>query len=136
MNNRLWTAFAAVLALIVGVFGGWLIWAGDDDSTAGTPITGDFPTGTYEIPGATVNFNDDGTCLFTGTGSDPWTMDCTFSVNGDLYTETTFDYPDGAQVPASYYWTDNDGELTFEVWGEDPRPSRAGAYSETFTKMD
>jgi hypothetical protein len=131
---RVWTAAMAVLALGLGLFGGWLIWGGDTTTETG-PLTGDFPTGVYDIgEGDTVEFRPDGTCEFSGVG---WSMDCTYSVNGDLYTETTFDWPGGVQVPATYFWDFEGDELTFELWGDDPRLERQAAYSgRTFVLVD
>jgi hypothetical protein len=134
-RRALWGVLLAASALALGLFGGWLIWSGDDASTDDQPsLTGDFPVGQFEAGGTTVDFKADGTCEFSGAG---WTMPCTFSVNGDLFTETTFDYAGGAQTPATYYWTFDDGRLSFELWGDDPRPSRQSAYTIlTWTKVD
>ncbi len=130
-----WGVLVATVAFVFGMFGGWLIWSGDDASTGDQPsLTGDFPIGQFEAGGTTADFRADGTCEWSGTG---WTLPCTFSVNGDLFTETTFDYAEGLQTPATYYWTFEDGQLSFELWGDDPRPSRQDTYTTaTLTKVD
>ena len=51
----------------------------------------------------------------------------TYATNGDLFTQMTFEWPEGSQTPATYHW-EYDGEgFTFELWGEDLRPTRREA---------
>jgi hypothetical protein len=58
-------------------------------------------------------------------------------VNGDLYTEMTFEWPVGAQVPATYYWSFDGKNLTFQLWGEDLRPHRKSVYDgETYIRAE
>jgi len=92
----------------------------------------EFPTGTFVADFAHADryleFTTDGTCRWVALDGF-WERPCTYATNGDLFTEMTFEWPDGPQVPATYYW-DWDGErLSFELWGDDLQPSRYGAYA-------
>lgn len=85
----------------------------------------EFPTGTFESASGTdeVEFREDGTCLWSDG------VVCKYAVNGNLYTEMTFVWPTGPQVPATYYWTFDGKNLTFQLWGLDYRPHRRKAYN-------
>jgi hypothetical protein len=72
----------------------------------------------------------------TGSDAQGWEVPCKYAVNGDLYTEMTFEWASGAQVPATYYWTYDGENLTFELWGEDMRPSRKSSYGHTLVKSE
>jgi hypothetical protein len=62
---------------------------------------------------------------------------CQYGVNGDLYTEMTFEWPTGRQVPATYYWSFDGKNLNFQLWGEDLRPHRKEVYDgETYIKAE
>ena len=117
-----------VIVVLLGGLGG---------AVAGQSTEGDaneFPTGTFlaaDNRNLVAEFSQDG----TGRGysfSGRWEVPIIYAVHGDVFTEMAFDYSDGPQVPATYYW-DYDGEfLTFRVWGEDMRPDRASTYSHAF----
>ncbi len=94
----------------------------------------EFPTGTFVSTNGTpaVEFYEDGTGSWT-----TWNLPFKYAVNGDLYTEMTFEYPSGLQVPATYYWTYDGENLTFELWGEDMRPHRQSVYEgHTYIKSE
>lgn len=116
-------AGSVILVLLGGL--GVAAQSGESDRVA-------FPTGTFIATDGhheAVEFNTDGTCRWFSP-RDRWSMACTYASNGNLFTEMTFDYPSGPQVPATYYW-DHDGErLSFELWGEDMRPSRLASYAD------
>lgn len=98
----------------------------------------DFPTGTFvsvQKPSYALQFDEDG----SGRAliSDRWDVPMTYAVTGDLFSEMTFSYgPTGdPRVPATYYW-DWDGErLTFELWGEELRPTRYSTYTENTWRL-
>ena len=97
------------------------------------PATADeFPTGTFVADFAHADryleFTADGVCRWVALDGF-WERPCTYATSGDLFTEMTFEWPDGPQVPATYYW-EWDGELlSFELWGEDLQASRYGTYA-------
>ncbi len=70
-----------------------------------------------------LDFRPDGTCVRAG-------VPCTFGVNGKYFSETTFEDPSGAQVPATYNWSFDGEQLTFERWGIDKRPDRQSVYAD------
>lgn len=125
----MWLAVGSMVALVVGGVG-VVVWQGAD-------VASDFPTGTFVSDGhEAVEFNEDGTCRWYSE-TQGWQVPCRYAVNGDLFTEMTFVWPDGAQVPATYYWTYDGEHLTFELWGEDMRPHRNEVYEHrTLTKID
>lgn len=99
-----------------------------------------FPTGTFESASGVVavEFREDGTCRWYsqryvatdkgGPEVEGWEVPCKYGVNGNLFSEMTFQYPTGRQVPATYYWTFDGKNLTFQLWGEDLRPHRKFNY--------
>ncbi len=102
----------------------------DDGAASGFP-TGTFVAGTYS-----VDFNEDGTCRWFATNGE-WTLPCKYGVVDDLYTEMWFDWPDYEPeefFPATYYWTFDGTNLTFELWGVDANSSRQEAYARTLVK--
>jgi hypothetical protein len=121
-----WRAFAIVVAvLLLGACAGLVfLWQGGTGTDNGS-----FPIGTLEDPNGQVHvtFNEDGTGRWFEV--DSWEVPISYTVQGNLFTETTFDYPSGVQVPATYYWDYRDGQLTFRLWGEDPRPHRLQVYT-------
>jgi len=89
---------------------------------------GEFPTGIFESAEGSegiieYEFREDGSGLARSL-RDGWQVPFKFGVNGDLYSEMTFEYPGGKQVPATYHWTFDGNELTFQLWGNDLRPHR------------
>jgi hypothetical protein len=113
------------MLLAAAVAGLVLLWQSDTGSgSAG------FPTGTFADANGVVlvEFAGDGTGVWFSE-AEGWEVPITYAVNGDLFTEMTFDYPGGAQTPATYTWTYVDGELAFELWGEDLRPHRNEVYT-------
>jgi hypothetical protein len=85
----------------------------------------EFPTGSFVSANGVVmvEFNEDGTGRWYSE-AERWEVPIKYAANGDLYTEMTFEWPSGSQVPATYYWTYDGKNLTFELWGEDMRPHR------------
>jgi hypothetical protein len=129
-----WRTLAIVLLVVVVLGGvGFVLWQGRSDSEASG-----FPIGTFVSASGieAVEFNEDGTCRWY-SDSQGWEVPCKYAANGDLYTEMTFEWPDGPQVPATYYWTYDGENLTFELWGEDVRPSRRASYDgQTLVKAE
>ena len=136
----MWSVAKSFVAIsIVALFGGFLLAGvltgpqGDelvpaDEVESPAPVNGAmpvFPTGTFvaEGDGPTLEFRTDGTCQREG-------VPCTFGVNGRFFSETTFEEPVGAQVPATYYWEWDGEQLTFEAWGTDKRPNRGSVYGD------
>jgi hypothetical protein len=120
-----WRTLAIVLFVVVVLGGvGLALWQGSSDSE-----TSGFPTGTFVSASGivAVEFNENGTCRWL-SDTEGWEVPCTYAVNGDLFTEMTFEWPSGSQVPATYYWTYDGENLTFELWGEDMRPHRQEVY--------
>jgi len=73
-----------------------------------------------------IEFREDGTDYLYSKRQGFGTYEMLYGVNGNLYTEFPLGDPVGRQVPATYFWT-YDGEfLTFQLWGEDLKPSRRG----------
>ncbi len=91
-----------------------------------------FPTGTFVAdfsnPDRYVEFAEDGSCRWVALDG-YWERTCTYAVSGDLFTETTFDWPDGPQVPATYLWDWDGSLLTLELWGDELQQSRYGTYA-------
>lgn len=133
----MWVAIALAAVLAIGA-AAVALWPGGDDSQ-----TSGFPIGTFVSDGASVEFNDDGTCRWFSTDDDDpgtergWELPCKYAVNGDLYTEMWFawsDYEADQFFPATYFWT-YDGEiLEFELWGVDNNPSRSTAMAEKLVR--
>jgi hypothetical protein len=71
-----------------------------------------------------VEFREDGTSVWyserQGIGSYP----TRYGVSGNLYGDMIFSYPWGRQVPGTYFWNYDGEQLSFQVWGEDPRSTR------------
>jgi hypothetical protein len=59
-------------------------------------------------------------------------VSCKYAVNADLYTEMTFVYNTGPQVPATYYWTFDGSYLTFQLHGKDLRNHRRSVMGQTY----
>ena len=59
-----------------------------------------FPTGRFVSTSGTptVEFYEDGTGSWA-----TWNLPFRYAVNSNLYTEMTFEWPSGPQVPATYY---------------------------------
>jgi len=109
-------------------------------TTAATTTTSasDFPSGTFVAGGESVEFNEDGTCRWFATNGG-WELPCKYAVNGDLYTEMWFDWPSYGpeeNFPATYYWTFDGANLTFELWGNDANSSRRASYAQTLVKSE
>jgi hypothetical protein len=129
-----WRTLAIVLLVVVilGGVGFVLSQDGSDSEESG------FPTGTFVSASGivAVEFHEDGTCRWY-SDAEGWEVPCKYAVNGDLFTEMTFEWPAGRQVPATYYWTYDGENLTFELWGEDMRPVRQSVYEgETYAKAE
>jgi len=137
MRESCWCLFDGIsswIAAIVVLGAMMLVVAG---CTSGGDTT-EFPTGTFVSASGiiAVEFHEDGTCRWY-SDAEEWEVPCKYAVNGDLYTEMTFEWPSGPQVPATYYWTYDGENLTFELWGEDMRPHRKSVYDgQTYTKVE
>jgi len=109
-----------------GIAGSQLLSPPPDEETT-------FPTGTFvaaEWSSRYVEFNEDGTCHWAFPVDRQW-YDCTYAVEGDLYTElsNTWQSPQ-EDPPASYHWEYEGEHLAFELQGEDPIVSRRATYQE------
>ena len=116
---------AVALALLATVVG------------CGSDETSDFPTGTFYAPDGVegIEFNEDGTCR-NFHDVDGWELHCKYAVNGDLYTEMWFDWPEGPKFPATYFWEYDGTHLTFELWGQDDNEFRYAFYTGGLAKAD
>jgi hypothetical protein len=99
-----------------------------------------FPVGTFvaaEWGDYFVEFNDDGTCRWANHRyGESW--DCTYEVDGDLYTETTNNSGEKGYVvagpvpppPVTFRWAYAGEFLGFELVGEDPNSWRRAFYED------
>jgi hypothetical protein len=127
----MWLAIGLMVVLVIGAVGVALWQGGDDDGEASG-----FPTGTFVAGSESVEFNGDGTCRWFATDGG-WELPCKYAVNGDLYTEMWFEWPDyGPEqfFPATYYWTYDGENLAFELWGVDANSSRRASYAQTLVR--
>ena len=142
-TDRRYTMFSALkfvaAAAIVALFGGFLlagvlstpqeveVLPADATESPSPTMTSEpsFPTGTFvaDKDDTTLTLRPDGTCDRAG-------VPCTFGVTGKLFSEMAFEDPSGPQKPATYYWTFDDDQLTFEPWGPDQRPDRGAVYAD------
>ena len=54
-----------------------------------------------------------------------------YAVNGNLYTEMTFEGPGfRPKTPATYYWSYDGETLSFTRWSDDERPTRRETYED------
>lgn len=103
-----------------------------------------FPTGTFWSPNGVegVEFNEDGSCLLFGEFEDEdsaiqtYEVPCKYAVNGDLYTEMWFDWPEGPYFPATYFWSYDGETLSFELWGEDAHEVRRIFYTNGLSRTE
>ncbi len=80
----------------------------------------EFPTGKFvnEDIHRAFQFNEDGTWDFFYINLEVPALNGTYSVDGDLYTDTSSNYapcPD----PATYTWTYDGDNLTFQLFDDD-----------------
>jgi len=143
------TKFMAAAA-IVALFGGFLLVGvltppqGDEVAPAAVTETPtlmaseqtqslEFPTGTFvaaEWSDRFLEFNDDGTCRWTHP-KDRQVRVCTYVVDGDLFTEATYEWEAPKQYPPATYRWEYDGEhLSFELVGDDASSWRRATYQE------
>ncbi len=129
-TNFFWKRYLiGLLILVLTLLTGCTIAANEPtatpESTAAPPTFSEgteFPTGIFKRTSTTIEFHKDGTCLWSSlTG---WEVPCKYGVNGNLYSEMTFEYGDGPQVPVTYYWTFDGEKLTFRLMGVDLRDHR------------
>lgn len=95
------------------------------------PVATAFPTGAFEATDGhheSAEFHADGSCRWSSLEQE-WSFPCAYAVNGDLYTEMTYESSMEYKYPATYYWDYDGEELTFELWGEDSNSSRYGSYA-------
>jgi len=104
--------------------------------------SGGFPIGRFaedDNANHVFEFHEDGTYLYDESdfvGGDPDVAGM-YGVSGDLYTEMTHDYSGARHVPATYHWTYDGQNLTFELEGEDVISHRKGVYDgQTYVKSD
>lgn len=118
------TLLLAVLTLGAGIAGQRLL-AADETS---------FPVGTFvaaEWSPRVVTFRDDGTCHWNHAPGVEAGIPCTYAVDGDLYTETSYKLGDIPHAPpATYRWAYDGQYLTFELVGDDTSPGRRAIYQE------
>lgn len=109
----------------VGMISAMLLVAMSVASCISNDSTIEFPTGSFVSANGrvVVEFLEDGTGRWYSE-VEGWEVPIKYAANGDLYTEMTFEWPGGSQTPATYYWTYDGKNLTFELWGEDMRPHR------------
>ena len=108
-----------------------------DGAAASTDVTeptaGGFPTGTFvtaEWGDRFAEFDEDGSCRWRWP-KDRRLMECTYTVEGDLFTEASYVWESPKQYPpATYRWRFDGEYLTFELVGEDPSPGRRANYTE------
>jgi hypothetical protein len=101
------------------------------------PNSPEFPTGTFFHKHPTTycvwQFNEDGTWAFywkvlsTDVSKRTPFGRGTYTVDGNLYTDTTTDWPD-CPWPVTYTWTFDGLTLAFQVVGEDKCPDRQQTY--------
>jgi hypothetical protein len=130
----MWLAIALMVVLVIGAVG-VAIWQGGGE---GDGEASGFPTGTFVAGGESVEFNEDGACRWFATNG-AWELPRKYAVNGDLYTEMWFEWPAyGAEqfFPATYYWTYDGENLTFELWGVDANSSRRASYAQTLVRSE
>ena len=121
---RLTLAGAVILALLAGLSGAAVAQSDESDAMA-------FPTGAFEATDGhheSVEFHADGSCRWSSLKQE-WSFPCAYTVNGDLYTEMSYESSMAYKYPATYYWDYDGEELTFELWGEDSNSSRYGSYA-------
>lgn len=127
-------AGAVVLALLVGAGNAAVAQDGPAASAEVTGSTaGGFPTGTFvtaEWGDRFAEFDEDGSCRWRWP-KDRRLMECTYTVEGDLFTEASYVWESPKQYPpATYRWRFDGEYLTFELVGEDPSSGRRANYTE------
>lgn len=125
----LWLVISLMVGLVIGAVV-VALWQGGDDEASG------FPTGTFTSGSELVEFNEDGTCRWFGSDGS-WELPCKYGVNGDLYTEMWFEwagYEPEEFFPATYFWSYDGENLTFELWGVDANASRQATYTTTLVR--
>lgn len=103
-----------------------------------TPVSSVFPIGRYfhqhgPASFCVFEFGEDGTYAYywlatsvDPTGTEPYASG-TYSIEGNLFIETSTSIPE-CPTPATYAWTYDGRELTFQAVGEDPCADRQGTY--------
>ncbi len=130
-QDTMWSTAKSIVAIsIVALFGGLLLagWLTAPPSEEAPPATVSerpaFPTGVFETEGGIrLELRPDGSCVRAGVA-------CTYGVNGGLFSEMSSESSSEPQVPATYRWDYEDGQLTFELWGIDERSDRSDVYEE------
>lgn len=128
MNGRI-----VVLALIAATT---LVLAAcaSGGSTSGFP-TGRFVNEQYKY--RVFEFDEGGTWRYFEGNLEVPSVQGTYGVEGNLYTELTHDYAPLPQIPATYTWTYDDQKLTFYLSGEDPLAHRKSCYDgQTYIKEE
>ncbi len=111
-----------------------LIFMACISSTGGTS---GFPIGRFvdEYNYWSFEFDEDGT--WHGFEGDTLVISGKYAINGNLYTEMTHDYPGSSKIPATYTWTYDGKNLTFQLWGEDANSHRKSVYDgPTYTRSE
>ncbi len=98
-----------------------------------------FPTGTFvheRNKNWAFQFNEDGSWLYFFGSLEIPEVEGTYSVDGNLYTETSVSDP-SCPFPATYTWTYDSQNLAFQLFGEDLCGPRRGAYDgQTYIKSE
>jgi hypothetical protein len=105
-------------------------------SACGTP---EFPIGRFVHENHKdwiFQFNEDGTWLYYFEDLTSPEVKGTYSIDGNLYTETSANDP-ACPFPATYKWTYDGLKLTFNLVGEDKCEGRKSAYDgQTYVKSE
>ena len=104
-----------------------------------TTDTVEFPTGRFINENGlwAFDFNEDGTWHFFDENMKEPLRSGKYVTNEDVYTEMTHDDSDLTKIPATYFWTYDGQQLTFELWGEDIIDQRVSIYDgQTYTRVD
>ena len=107
-------------------------------ASCSTPTFDEFPTGKFvheQINSRAFQFNEDGTWGFFAGKVELPTLKGTYSVDGNLYTDTSADYPE-CPFPGTYTWTYDGKNLAFQLFGEDKCEVRKADYDgQTYIKL-
>ena len=147
-HGRTYQILAVAIAALIGFGIGWLVFRdtgsdtpveanepatpAEDIPTEAAPAAVGFPTGTFlnadpddlDDLFLVLTFNEDGTYNYNVDG---FAIQGEYTVDGDLFTDVV-NNAQPSDEPATYIWTYDDGELTFELSGEDLNRARHFLY--------
>lgn len=103
--------------------------------------TSEFPTGRFvhkaSQPVWAFEFDEDGTWRGYERDSEIISVSGKYATNGNLYTEMTHDWSNNPKIPATYFWTYDGENLTFELWGEEMLPPNLQLiYEKTYIRSE